>query len=213
MPQYSIRTYMHYDVRPSDFWTSTIEYTIADEVESAAVDNLVDDLVAGYVEILLGTVIIDRVVISTWVPDSTPYDPEAVRTISVGLNGGRGFVLTEPVADDLTLFIRKDVTSGRTGKFSLRGTILNAQVDSESGEWTIISTDVDDFEGFVEAFWNGASSYNPPQLIGLVLLDTTYPAVAAGVKQVPVKVYSADPIVRDSTGFTLVGPRTRQVHQ
>lgn len=213
MPAYSIRTYMHYDVRPSDFWTCTLEYNIDDTVESPEMTSVCDELVNGIKEILLANVVIDRVVVSTWVADSDPYDPEALRTISYGVMGARGFTLTAPVADSLTLFIRKDVGSGRTGKIQLRGTLLNAQLDSDSGEWTIITADVDNFEGFVDDFWTGASAIETPALIGLVLLSTTYPATAAGVKQVPVKVYSATPIIRAVNVFTLVGPRERQVNQ
>lgn len=213
MPDYTFRAYMHYDVRPSDFWTTTIEYSLDDVIESGIVEAVALGVSSGLAKMLLTNVVIDRVVVSTWQQDSEPYNPANVRTIPMGFFGQQSFTLTEPVADDLTIFIRKNVTSGLTGKMFLRGAITQLSVDTESGEWTIEGPFVTPFNTRVSEMYGQFTSIAQPALIGAALIDTMYPAVPDGKKQVPIKIYADIPTVRAVSGLTLVGPRTRQVTQ
>lgn len=213
MAPYVFRAYAAYDVRPSDDWSTILEHEVDVDIDSPVIQEIADSMVAGLQEIYLNNVFIDRVAVSTWVADSEPYDPGTVRSISYGVSGLRPFLLTNPVADDLTLFIRKGSSEGRNGKMQLRGTLTIADVTSESGSWVIEPLALSDYLSNVEAMATIFGSVNNPVMIGVSLLDTVYPAVGAGVKQVPVKVYSETPYIRFVESFTLVGPRTRQVSQ
>ena len=213
MASYIFRCYAAYDVRPSDDWSTILEQEVDADVDSPVIEDIADNMVAGLQEIYLNNVIIDRVTISTWVADSAPYDPNVLRSISYGVAGSRPFLLTNPVADDLTLFIRKGSSTGRNGKMQLRGCLTIADVTSESGSWVIEPTALSGYVSNIETMADLFTLTNNPVMIGVSLLDTVYPAVGAGVKQVPVKVYSETPYIRFVESFTLVGPRTRQVSQ
>lgn len=207
------RWFMFYDSRPSDDWTMTIEYETPYEVDSAGAESIALDGAAGLATNLFNNAKVDRCVISTWEPDSDPYDPAALRTVPIGIFGERAFALTDPVADNIVHFMRKNVGSGRAGKIQLRGCILNNQISSAGGEFAFGGGLSDDFQDFANSLFAGLSVNADPVLIGLSLQNTIYPAVAAGEKQVPIKVYSEDPIVRPASSLTSVGPRTRQVTQ
>ena len=73
----------------------------------------------------LQAVTIDRVVISTYVRDSRPYNPETFVTIPVGLFGQRSSE-GDPLPIEYCLFVRRSVQSGRTGKLLYRGCLLES---------------------------------------------------------------------------------------
>jgi hypothetical protein len=204
---------MYYDSRPSDDWTLTIEYAPEAEMDDAIIENIALDGAAGIAEAELNNVRIDRCVISTWEPDSDPYDPASLRTIPIGIFGEREFLIVQPTADIIVHFMRKNVETGRTGKIQLRGNVLGPEMTGVAGEFAFASGLADDFQGFADAIWEGLTSATTPVMIGLVLENIIYPAVAEGVKQVAQKIYSDVPLVRPVTGLTSVKPSTRQVSQ
>lgn len=213
MPGYVFRAYLHYDVRPNDDWSVTIEHDLEDAVDGPIVTNCADDMANALSNASWNNVVIDRIVVGTWVKDSDPYDIDALRTIPYGLFGTREYTLTNVVADELALFIRKNVSKGRAGKMLMRGMLTVAQLTASSGSWTILATQVGAITTIVDNLWTALSGTANPVMIGAALLDITYPATAAGEKQVPVKVYSPQPSVRTVQGLTLVGPRSRQLTQ
>ena len=210
MALYSFRAYMFYDARPSDDWSTTLEYSIPIDIEAGEIELAAMNMAEGLSEMLLDNVVIDRVVVSTWEPDSEPYDPENLRVIPIGINGQNSFAFTTPADDDLVVFIRKAVTIGRTGKMQIRGCFTVSALETDSGSWTFTTLAQSEMETDAAAAWALFSSDQPPVLIGVVLLDTIYPAVAEGTKQVPVKVYSDVPSVRAVTDLVVVGPNERQ---
>ena len=214
MGMYKFTAFMSYDVRPSDFWTASIEKQLGeDDISAGSIELEADNFVAGLKVPLLGNALIDRVVVSTWFPDSQPYDPDTVRTISYGIEGDRGYVVSEPVDDTLCLLVRKNVASGRTGKFQLRGVLLVSDLTAASGDWQLDGAVASDFEDNINVMYETICSENNMQLIGLVLLDTLYPATDEDEVQVPIKVYSDNPIVRAVTGAVIVKPTERQENQ
>ena len=213
MPEYVFTAYLHYDARPSDFWVATLEHSSAEAIESGEIEQLADDFVAGLRLVALTNVVIDRVTISTWAPDSEPYDPDALRVIPYGVFGTRTFALTDPVDDDIVLFVRKQVTTGRSGKFQFRGWGTVNEMTTAAGAWTLTGAALAFISAAVEDMWLAISANNSPSLIGVSLLRITYPATAEGEKQIPVRVYEATPRVRTVTGLQLVGPTERQDNQ
>jgi hypothetical protein len=206
----SFRAYMFYDSRPSDDWSTTLEYSIDADISSGIVEAAALAFADGLSEMLLNNVIIDRVVVSTWEPDSEPYDPDSLRVVPVGINGQNAFAFTTPADDDLVVFIRKSVVTGRTGKMQLRGCFTVSALETESGSWTFTALAQTEMETDTAAAWDLWAGTDPPVLIGVVLLDTIYPAVAEGTKQIPVKVYTDIPSVRQVNGLVVVGPNERQ---
>lgn len=213
MAPVSCKLYFNYDSRPSDDWTINLEYDTSDPLAGGSIDAQTDALVGALAPMLLNNVIIDRAVWSTWQADSEPYNPDNVRTIPIGVPGQREFALTSPVDDDLALLIRKTVSSGKPGRIYLKGALLVSNITAEGGAWTLVDALVDDFNDYVDELDRVLSSAMQCQLIGAPLISTTYPATPAGVKQVPIKVYAAEPIARNVTELVLVGPTERQARQ
>lgn len=210
MPFLTTRTYMHYDARPNDFWTHNLEWEMDTlDVTTGTWDDLLQALEDALAALLLDNVFIDRTVISTWIPDSDPYDPEALRVYSHGVFGTNVFVGTDPVDDDLVVFIRKNVASGRTGKIQLRGAMVVTNLSTEAGSWVFTSASRTQIQGDLDVYSGLVLSY-PMRIVGVSLLDTIYHAAAEGVPQVVEKVYSETPIGRTVQGFTLIGPTERQ---
>lgn len=213
MAPVSCRIYFHYDSRPSDDWTINLEYEFAGDLSSGVISDQTGALVSGLTPFLLDNVIIDRAVWSTWVPDSSPYDPDAVRTIPLGVPGDRSFTLTSPVDDDLAYLVRKVVDSGKAGRIYFKGVLLTANVTAEGGAWVLVDGVVDEFEDWIAGFELVLSSEMQCTLVGVSLVSITYPATPAGVKQVPVKVYQDTPTVRNVNGLIGVAPTERQARQ
>lgn len=213
MAPVSCRIYFHYDSRPSDDWTLNLEYDLIGVLTSDEIDIQTGDLVGALQPFLLNNVIIDRAVWSTWVPDSSPYDPDAVRTIPLGIAGNRAFTLTSPVDDDLAFLIRKTVATGKAGRIYLKGALLTANVTAEGGAWTLVDAVTDDFADWTQALSLALGNTLTCVLAGVSLVSTTYPATPAGVKQVPVKVYESTPTLRSVLGLVPVAPTERQARQ
>lgn len=205
-----MRAYMHYDVRPSDEWTCNIEMDYDGAIDAAEVEIAALSMAAGLADILLTNVVIDRIVASTWLEDSAPYNPSSLRVIPIGINGTKDFLLTKPVDDDLVLFIRKTVSTGRSGKILLRGVLTTAEINVNSGSWYIVGSALSDIEDLVGSFFTNLSTQFNVILIGRSLLSITYPACAEGVKQVPIRNYTTIPVTRFVSGLVVVGITERQ---
>lgn len=205
-----MRAYMHYDVRPSDEWTCNIEMDYDGAIDAAEVESAALSMAAGLADILLTNVVIDRIVASTWLEDSAPYNPSSLRVIPIGINGTKDFLLTQPVDDDLVLFIRKTVSTGRSGKILLRGVLTTAEINVDSGSWYIVGSALSDIEDLVGSFFTNLSTQFNVILIGRSLLSITYPACAEGVKQVPIRNYTTIPVTRFVSSLVVVGVTERQ---
>lgn len=211
MPNYGVRFYMNYVERPTEQWTLNLEYDLPDIISGPSITNVSNGIATGLSDFLLENVVIDRAVWFTWIPDSEPYDPDAVRTIPYGILGTRDIGgLTSPADDDIVLYMRKTVTTGLSGRIQLRGRVLVSDLIATQGSWALNPAVVLDYTTDVSAFWDQLSLVAPPVLIGQALLETIYPATAEGVKQVPVKVYQTEPTVRIVTDLVMVGPTERQ---
>lgn len=205
-----MRAYMHYDIRPSDEWTCNIEMDYDGAIDAAEVEGAALSMAAGLADILLTNVVIDRIVASTWLEDSAPYNPSSLRVIPIGINGTKDFLLTQPVDDDLVLFIRKTVSTGRSGKILLRGVLTTAEINVDSGSWYIVGSALSDIEDLVGSFFTNLSTQFNVILIGRSLLSITYPACAEGVKQVPIRNYTTIPVTRFVSSLVVVGVTERQ---
>lgn len=204
------RAYMHYAERPNDEWTHTLEYAFTGSLESGEAELIALDLGTGLSELLLKTVLIDRVVLSTWEQDSKPYDPSKLRVVPIGVFGKVEFLVGEETDDDIVIYVRKAVSSGRAGKIQLRGCLLDGNMESESGSWVLSSSLRSAIEARLALYWSSITNNARPALIGAPLVSWTYPAVPEGTKQVPIPNYATEPYVREVNAVVLVGVNERQ---
>ncbi len=105
-------------------WGNNYEVRATQDVPFAqtALQDLVNRLVNLERRIHRPEVTIDRAVISTYQPDSTPYNPDTFTSLPVeiaGQNVGGG----ESLPVEYCTFVRRVVTTGRTGKLLYRGSL------------------------------------------------------------------------------------------
>lgn len=75
----------------------------------------------------LETTYFNRVGVSTWEPDSTPYNGDELVTLPLSLNGLRAIPsLSEALGLDDTLFVRRQPQLGQLGKIMYRGVLLES---------------------------------------------------------------------------------------
>jgi len=84
-------------------------------------------------------VTIDRVTISTYAPDSLPYNPDALATYAYNVAGQRS-VSGDHVALEVCLFVRRITNFGRNGRILYRGCLFEADVGTFGYRGIIISS-------------------------------------------------------------------------
>lgn len=128
------RVYKHHINNSMLVWANTYEiqqgggtHTISDITTAA------QELAAAEAHIALTSTIFDRVVVSTWVKDGTPYNPASFVSIPVNQQG-----LRDPSgngAEPLTMCLRiaKQTETGRLGYSLYRNFLLESDVASPAG--------------------------------------------------------------------------------
>ena len=137
---FSVRVFCHADIAIENSWANTYEVRAGD---ASSHDDLADFAMAccGFQKLLsLDTTVIDRAVVSTWVPDGDPYTPASFFTLDFNQGGAVG----SPSGDDMVsldvcLHLRRVVSSGRFGKLFLRGVLEEGDIAGRAG--TIVLSD------------------------------------------------------------------------
>ncbi len=105
-----------------------------------------DDFADFLLSIHLTPVYLDRITVSTWLPDTrnTPGDPETygateIKVFPIGRNGLRPVPpVSFPLDLETTLFIRREVRSGRLGRLNLRGVLHADDIETNAQGKTIL---------------------------------------------------------------------------
>jgi len=113
-------------------WANNYEVQATQDVPFAqtAVIDLVNRLVNLERRVHRPEVTIERAVVSTYVRDSTPYNPSSFTSVPVGVqgtNGGGG----KSLSIEYCTFVRRSVESGRTGKLLYRGSLAEEWVTTQ----------------------------------------------------------------------------------
>lgn len=111
----------------------------------------IDPFITFFRLIHLTTVYLDRITVSTWLPDTldTPGDPESydateVKVFPVGQFCERPIAPLAKVEDlEWTLFVRRIVPSGRLGRYNPRGVLHTLDRDTNSQGKAILAPDSD----------------------------------------------------------------------
>lgn len=137
---FTIRIYKRYQ---DTVWANTYEYRARldnppDYSELLQFANVLADRES---DIHLEFVQYDKVVISTYAPDSRPYDPTTFVTIPVlGLFGKRGFgVEFDALPLGVCVYARFQASSGRPGKRFYRGCLIEPDVSFGTSSFTLAS--------------------------------------------------------------------------
>lgn len=122
-----VRIYKRYG---SLFWANNYEVQAARDIPFAqtGIIDLVDRLASLERQLHIPEVVFDRAVVSTYVRDSTPYNPETFTTLPLTGQGQNDLGQGEPVSLEHCLFVRRVTEAGRPGKLLYRGCLTEGGV-------------------------------------------------------------------------------------
>jgi len=126
------RVVKHLITNPDNTWVNTYEFTADISGSEGALLTLGTALVNFEIGIHYETTIFDRLIISTWEPDSVPYDPLAF--ISTSLTGiGDQAVTSDALGLNQVLSVTRVATSGRFGHLFYRNCVAEEDVAAPAG--------------------------------------------------------------------------------
>lgn len=137
---FSLRVYKKIDIAADQVWANTYEMRANTGVTYDDLVDAADTLVAFEKIFHQDTTFFDRVVVSTYVEDGAPYNPDSFISLP---QSGAGAVASPVAAETLplqvVLFVRRDVASGRTGKIFYRGCLEEDDVQGRFGTISLTS--------------------------------------------------------------------------
>lgn len=209
MGVYTVRIFKSVVGKPEVNWVNTYEITTLEDIDYAAGEAQVAVIIAAEAAIHLNIVQFDRATISTWAPDSQPYDPEALFTYSgSGILGQVGFTGTSSEVLDTVAWFKRIATSGRNGRLFFRGVLREDDTQEDAKKKPGLTPAGNTrLLGLVSTF-NLAFSTSELGvafvMVGRSQVNKVYPATPFGVKQIPQITYG--PVhTRPVTTFALGG--------
>jgi len=128
-----VRIIKYLGANPDNKWVNTYEFTAVADGDTASLITLAHDFVNFEAAIHDDGVFFDHVTVSTWVPDSVPYDPTAFLSIPLTQQGTISDITNENVALGMALRVKRNPVSGRFGNLFYRGVLHENQVSAPAG--------------------------------------------------------------------------------
>jgi hypothetical protein len=129
---FTVHVIKHLKANPLLEWSNTYDFKVLDATSGTLFTDAVEGCLAFEVGITLNTVHFSEVRLSTFLPDSKPYNPEAFMSIAQDVDG-----TVAPTADVLPIgyawLIERLTSVGRVGKLFLRGGLAEDGVNSAGG--------------------------------------------------------------------------------
>lgn len=149
-----------YKAAGGNVWANTYEIqTINEGVTTGDLVDAAQEIVSAERAFHFEYVQFSRVVISTYVPDGTPYNPATFRTVDVGLTGQRVYSSVQYLPLTTCVYAKFNASTGRTGKRFYRGCLDESDVDSVLVSHFIAGTRRDfirtRLDAIVNVFWPG----------------------------------------------------------
>jgi hypothetical protein len=134
-------------------WANNYEVAATTNVSDpvVALQELADRLVTLERNIHLRGVFIDRVTISSYAPDSQPYDPDTLATFPYTLEGVRNYN-GEAVPLELCLFVRRNTNFGRDGRLLYRGCLSEGDITAPSFRSLLTSAARSSFQSILDTW-------------------------------------------------------------
>jgi hypothetical protein len=142
-----------YKVYSGFAWANNYEVQATQDLPNAVfiLQQLSDRFVALERSLHLLAVIIDRVTISTYAPDSLPYNPENLATYSYNQSGQRS-AGGDFVPLEACLFVRRITDLGRSGRILYRGCLTESDVVAPNFRGGIISSSANFFRNAINSW-------------------------------------------------------------
>ena len=157
---FTFRITKYLSTNPDNKWVNSYEFKATEAGTEGELLTLGGILVDFEAALHRNAVVFDRILISTWSPDSVPYDPETFISSSLTAVGGRG-TDADLVPLSTCLSVTRQASSGRFGHIYYRGALDEEDVSSPAGksiltnraEWqtlidgAILSSGLEDYIG------------------------------------------------------------------
>jgi hypothetical protein len=146
----TVRTYKQY---LSYLWANNYEVEATQDITnpSTSLEFLATRIVELERGLHLSGVVIDRVAISTYVPDSQPYDPNTLAVFPFSVNATRtGTGSALPL--EMCLFVRRNVVFGRDGRLLYRGCLTDTQVSTSSLRAILLPAAVTAYQNIINSW-------------------------------------------------------------
>lgn len=131
---FSVHIFKALTQSPTLVWCNTYEViAIGETVTYDDLLNMCDAFVAFEQDMCLDDVSFQKVVLSTWTPDGTPYDPSTFVSKSLSMRGSIVSGATEIMPLSIVLNITRAATVGKKGRIALRGALTEADIISNTG--------------------------------------------------------------------------------
>jgi len=132
-----VRVLKSLSTNPDNVWANSYEFIANDDGTGSALSSLVESLVEFEAAFHKDVVLFQRAIVSTWAPDSVPYDPSAFAVYPQTAAGGVG-----PVGDNLPLdkclSVARTPASGRSGHLFYRGVLNEADTAAPAGKSILV---------------------------------------------------------------------------
>lgn len=122
----------HLKTNPSLEWSNTYDFKVLDAASGTLFTYMMDAVLNFEQVITLNTVHFTEIRVSTFLPDSKPYNPEAFMAHAVDVDGANG-TASDPLPIGYAWLIERLTATGRLGKLFLRGVNLEGEVNSAGG--------------------------------------------------------------------------------
>lgn len=130
------RVIKYLSTNPDNKWANSYEFRARDAGGETEILNMGEALVNFEISQHRTSVVFDRLIISTWLEDSVPYNPASF--VSTTLTGvGALEIVDDLVALNQCLTVTRLVGSGRFGHLFYRGRLEEAQVVAPAGISTL----------------------------------------------------------------------------
>lgn len=136
--RFIFRVFKALGANPDNVWVNNYEAVALVAGAEGALLTMGNALVTFEKQFHHDAVQFQRLVISTWEPDSVPYDPAAFISVSLSGNGNVGPV-TDLVSLDKALSVARVCAFGRVGHLFYRGVLEEAEVSSPAGKSVLTS--------------------------------------------------------------------------
>jgi hypothetical protein len=118
-------------------WFNTWELRAISDGDIALLEGFASAMVGFHSSISYNYVYVDEVTISSWEPDSHPYNPLGFATVVYNQIGLTSVGFGSPVSLRNTLFCKRAVQTGLQGKLFLRGALVQSELAYGDGEWQL----------------------------------------------------------------------------
>lgn len=127
------RTIKFLATNPNNKWVNSYEFTATDAGTTTELLNCATALVSFEAALHDDAVQFDHITVSTWGPDSVPYDPTVFLSIPLTQTGTVSDITNENVALGMALRVKRTPASGRFGNIFYRGVLHENQVSAPAG--------------------------------------------------------------------------------